>query len=465
MEVVSNNSNSNGTPATPSPSKSAAVATKVGSAEAEEVRKPSPQTTNPPLTPTILTPSPSTAHTTPRTNSVEAPKSLRGLNKPKCSECGNVARSRCPFQACKSCCVKARNPCHIHVLKQIVGHSEKLPSQSSTLFDQQRMTTSSNMFPHAVSSRPYHPPSLHHSHPYMPGSQSQIRVKRPLSRKEIVAINSWRFVKLKEHFDSKIEAEDEAFERYMQNVSLLEDVISLSTTPLQGLSVDGHVISEGILAEQADSLAENNIDDMLVEGLKVRLKSNPQRSEKHKERLRKLIDKGLQKLKGGEHEDRILLEDENSAVYTGDHTEVNRPNTMGKACLKKISLVNALNDKLSKARSQEDLNGCIEIYGQVFGKNMSWPEAVGSKQSVEFHRSQIQGETPDADPTKQEPMPMEMDKEESRLENVGLFEQKEMQFMSNPELYLKGWSEVPMSQERFQKNYEDLLIMKDIVEL
>eukprot|EP01018_Ginkgo_biloba_P004859 Gb_05342 [translate_table: standard] len=26
--------------------------------------------------------------------SAEAPKSLRGLNKPKCSECGNVARSR-----------------------------------------------------------------------------------------------------------------------------------------------------------------------------------------------------------------------------------------------------------------------------------------------------------------------------------------------------------------------------------
>ncbi|GJN39768.1 hypothetical protein PR202_gb28907 [Eleusine coracana subsp. coracana] len=39
---------------------------------------------------------------------------LRGLNKPKCIQCGNVARSRCPFQCCKACCYKAQNPCHIH---------------------------------------------------------------------------------------------------------------------------------------------------------------------------------------------------------------------------------------------------------------------------------------------------------------------------------------------------------------
>ncbi|KAL5667596.1 hypothetical protein ACJX0J_019817, partial [Zea mays] len=52
---------------------------------------------------------------------------LRGLNKPKCIQCGNVARSRCPFQCCKSCCYKAQNPCHIHVLKQ----SNTLPDKPS----------------------------------------------------------------------------------------------------------------------------------------------------------------------------------------------------------------------------------------------------------------------------------------------------------------------------------------------
>ncbi|KAH9309115.1 hypothetical protein KI387_037026, partial [Taxus chinensis] len=206
MEGLSNNSNSNGTPATrtptPSPSKSSAVPTPMPpKAEEEEDEeevtpaapaaaaaesKPSLQMANPVRLsgPSITTtPSPSINHTTPRNNSAEAPKSLRGLNKPKCSECGNVARSRCPFQACKSCCVKAKNPCHIHVLKQSLSYPEKPPLQSSTLFDQQRTTTSSNTLSHAVSSRPYHTPALHHTHPHLPGSLTPIRVKRPLSRK------------------------------------------------------------------------------------------------------------------------------------------------------------------------------------------------------------------------------------------------------------------------------------------
>ncbi|CAN1748511.1 hypothetical protein LINPERHAP1_LOCUS3427 [Linum perenne] len=47
------------------------------------------------------------------------PKTLRGLNKPKCIQCGNVARSRCPYQSCKSCCSKAQNPCHIHGMRSL----------------------------------------------------------------------------------------------------------------------------------------------------------------------------------------------------------------------------------------------------------------------------------------------------------------------------------------------------------
>ncbi|GAB2221547.1 hypothetical protein Droror1_Dr00012731 [Drosera rotundifolia] len=45
----------------------------------------------------------------------------RGLNKPKCIKCSNVARSRCPYQSCKSCCSKAQNPCHIHGKGNTVG--------------------------------------------------------------------------------------------------------------------------------------------------------------------------------------------------------------------------------------------------------------------------------------------------------------------------------------------------------
>ncbi|KAL1333402.1 hypothetical protein HN51_062232 [Arachis hypogaea] len=43
-----------------------------------------------------------------------SPKFQRGQNKPKCKQCGNVARSRCPYESCKSCCFRNQNPCHIH---------------------------------------------------------------------------------------------------------------------------------------------------------------------------------------------------------------------------------------------------------------------------------------------------------------------------------------------------------------
>ncbi|KAH7863040.1 hypothetical protein Vadar_012517 [Vaccinium darrowii] len=81
-------------------------------------------------------------------SSTNASKNLRGLNKPKCIKCGNVARSRCPYQSCKSCCAKAQNPCHIHVLKSNATFSDKTQSSSSPLFDQQ----SSEASPSGVSS-------------------------------------------------------------------------------------------------------------------------------------------------------------------------------------------------------------------------------------------------------------------------------------------------------------------------
>ncbi|KAM7257165.1 hypothetical protein ACFE04_012906 [Oxalis oulophora] len=65
------------------------------------------------------------------------PKSLRGQNKPKCIQCGNVARSRCPYMSCQNCCAKAQNPCHIHVLKANAT-SDKTPTPSIPLFDAQK---------------------------------------------------------------------------------------------------------------------------------------------------------------------------------------------------------------------------------------------------------------------------------------------------------------------------------------
>ncbi|KAL9326776.1 hypothetical protein ACSQ67_007421 [Phaseolus vulgaris] len=51
------------------------------------------------------------------------PKSQRGHNKPKCKQCGNVARSRCPYECCKRCCSRNQNPCHIHVWSEATSGS------------------------------------------------------------------------------------------------------------------------------------------------------------------------------------------------------------------------------------------------------------------------------------------------------------------------------------------------------
>lgn len=425
----------------------------------------SPETETPQIGANATTRSPSTNINTARNNhnsaSAEPPKSLRGLNKPKCSECGNVARSRCPFQACKSCCVKARNPCHIHVLKQNASYPEKGPSQSSPLLDQQRVNASSNKFSPLGSSRAS--PVLHHTHPYMPGSLAQ-RVKRPLSRKEIAAINNWRFVKLKEYSDSKIEAEDEAFGRYMQNVSLLEDVFSLPTTPLEGLSEDGNVTFESRLSGQANSVSEDYNDDMLVEGQKVQLKSNTQRSEKHRQRLRTLIEKGLQKLKRGDHGNLAEDDENNPAVIPGDCAEVKKPKAIGRERLKKVTLISTLLDKLSKARNQEDINACIEMYSHTFGKDILG-SAINTNISEEIHSSQVEEGMPDAIPSENEPTPMEWVGEERRSECSGVFDGQQRQILSNPKIYIKGWTEINISEEKSQHIYENLLSMKDVAEL
>ncbi|GAU28540.1 hypothetical protein TSUD_156980 [Trifolium subterraneum] len=63
------------------------------------------------------------------------PKSQRGQNKPKCKQCGNVARSRCPYECCKSCCSRNQNPCPIHVLKAATTFPENTPSSGAAPLD------------------------------------------------------------------------------------------------------------------------------------------------------------------------------------------------------------------------------------------------------------------------------------------------------------------------------------------
>ncbi|XP_057512376.1 uncharacterized protein LOC130794478 [Actinidia eriantha] len=172
----------------------------------------------------------SSAATTTVTASIaatNASKNLRGLNKPKCIKCGNVARSRCPYQSCKSCCAKAQNPCHIHVLKANATFPDKTPSSSSTLFDH----PSTEASPSGNSQRFTSLRQLSNNFSQFNNLQSPLRSRKPLTRKEAAVINEWRFLKLKEFREANIEVENEAFDRYMQNVSLLDEVLAVKANP------------------------------------------------------------------------------------------------------------------------------------------------------------------------------------------------------------------------------------------
>ncbi|KAL9368904.1 hypothetical protein Peur_040103 [Populus x canadensis] len=275
------------------------------------------------------------------------PKTLRGLNKPKCIQCGNVARSRCPYQSCKSCCSRAQNPCHIHVLKANATFPEKTPASSTPLFEQQP-----NEAPPAVSShRTASLRQLSSNFSQFNNLHSPLRSRKSLTRKEAAAINEWRFSKLKEFKDRNIEVENEAFDRYMHNISLLEEVFSLKSF-LEGSTEDGSLSSNHDHASAED----DDTEEKMVSEQKLKLRSNPRRSENVRKRLQQLVDGGLKKLQ--------KLELNNGSVNNQNELD-KRPEKAKGLRAERASALSDLIDKLNKARNEEDLNSCMEIKAQL----------------------------------------------------------------------------------------------------
>ncbi|OVA12721.1 hypothetical protein BVC80_9019g17 [Macleaya cordata] len=290
------------------------------------------------------TASPTTTTTTPH-----APKSLRGLNKPKCSKCGNVARSRCPYQSCKSCCAKAQNPCHIHVLKSNATFPDKTSPSSSPLFDQQTTDVSST----GASLRA----SALRQLSQFNGSQVP-RAKRPLTRKDAAALNQWRFSKLREYKEINIETENEAFDRYMQNVSLLEEAFSVNSS-VEGPTSDGPML-DPTTNDQED------INRKIISGLKAKLRSSPRRADSLRVRIQGIVDQGLRKLQKLEVNDEAVTTDANDL---DSEKELKRPKKAKNVRAERFSAVNDLIDKLKKARNEDDLQSCLRMKSQLFNQH------------------------------------------------------------------------------------------------
>ncbi|XP_004508982.1 uncharacterized protein [Cicer arietinum] len=269
------------------------------------------------------------------------PKSQRGQNKPKCKQCGNVARSRCPYENCKSCCSRNQNPCPIHVLKANTTFPDKTPSSGAAPLDRQSFEPPPSIAGRVASLR-----QLSNSFAQFNNLHLSLRSKKPLTRKDAAAINEWRFSKLKEYNERNIEAENEAFDRYMQNVDLLEEVLSVKYT-------DDNVLS----ASEANPIPTEN-NEIMIPGLKLQLRSNSTRSDGARIRIKKIVDEGLKKLQkcavDGESNEQI--DEVNEASNKRKRTE-------------KLSAISDLMDKINKARSEEDLQSCLEVKFELFNSD------------------------------------------------------------------------------------------------
>ncbi|KAH1064412.1 hypothetical protein J1N35_029399 [Gossypium stocksii] len=275
------------------------------------------------------------------------PKTQRGLNKPKCIQCGNVARSRCPYRSCKSCCSKAQNPCHIHVLKSNSAFPEKTPSSSTPSSDQKSTQASSQATPLRV-------PSFRQlSNAFAQFDNLQVRTKKHLTRKDAVALNEWRFSKLKEFKDRNIEIENDAFDRYMQNISLLEEVFS--TKPMQDGSDEDEESKPSSTSQEDETLA-------MTSGLKLALRSNPVRSDNTRKRILQIVDQGIKKLQKSEPN--------NGATDPDDQNKLdNRLKKAKPLWVERSSMLSDITDKLNKARNEEDIKSCLEMKAQLYNQS------------------------------------------------------------------------------------------------
>ncbi|KAE8662567.1 putative BOI-related E3 ubiquitin-protein ligase 2-like [Hibiscus syriacus] len=275
------------------------------------------------------------------------PKTQRGLNKPKCIQCGNVARSRCPYRSCKSCCSKAQNPCHIHVLKSSSAFPEKPPT-SSTPSSEQKSTQASSQV------TPLRAPSFRQlSNAFAQFDNLQVRTKKHLTRKDAIALNEWRYSKLKEFKDGNIEIENDAFNRYMQNISLLEEVFSIKSMD-EGSNEDG--------GSKPRPTSKEDKTSVMSSGLKLTLKSDPVRTNNARKRIKQIVDQGIEKLQRTEANDGANVPDDQNKLDS-------RLKKVKSLWVERASVVSDVVDKLNKARNEEDLKYCLEMKAHLYNQS------------------------------------------------------------------------------------------------
>ncbi|KAK1286858.1 hypothetical protein QJS10_CPB20g01332 [Acorus calamus] len=237
-----------------------------------------------------LTPQRSILIDTPRQN-------LRGLNKPKCIKCGNVARSSMhsldvPVDELQFLYQLRSSDSYVDYVGVHISHARAavqklrilatfmviLFQDGFTKFVHVTMAVLGQIFIEV----------------YFISATFQIAI----------AVNAWRFSKLKEYTEGNLKAETEEFERYMQNVSLLDEVFS------PNLFLDG-LMRDRLPAAGDSSCNEEDENIKAILTMKARLKSSAERIDSYRGIIKGIVSQGLNRMK-------VESYDEGDSPYNDD---------------------------------------------------------------------------------------------------------------------------------------------------
>ena len=156
--------------------------------------------------------------------------------------------------------------------------------------------------------------------------------------------------------------ENEAFDRYMQNISLLEELFSAKPIP-EEITEDGSSVSNH------DSTYREDGTGATTSGLKLKLRSEPVRSNNFRKRVKQIVDQGLYKLQKCELDESLNEPKDQNELDKG-------PKSTKDLWAERSSDLSDLIDKLNKARNEEDLKSCLEVKSQLFGQSVNDSEKL-----------------------------------------------------------------------------------------
>lgn len=165
---------------------------------------------------------------------------------------------------------------------------------------------------------------------------------------------------MKEYKERDIEAENEAFDRYMQNVSLLEEAFLVNSSP------DRPIADEMSALDPSSTSKEENTRKMIL-GFKAQLRSSVKGADNFKRRIQDIVDHGLSKLQ------RRDLNDFEESMGAKDLDSLKEVKVLKKTKVsraERASAIDELNDKLNKARNEEDLQSCLNMKSLLFNQHV-----------------------------------------------------------------------------------------------